>query len=226
MNPTIVSKIEPITLVGGAEVSQELFFAAIALGPRIIAADGGAAQVLAYDAMPECVIGDMDSLDASDRARIAADRIFSVSEQDTTDFEKVLQRVIAPICLGVGFLGGRVDHELAALSALVRYAHRKVILMGEDDIIFALPPSFALHLPTGERVSLFPMGACKVTSDGLYWPTNGLEFHPTAQIGTSNKATGPIDLTCSDPNMLIILPREHLASAVDALVRAPDWGSS
>ena len=223
MNPTIVSKKEPITLVGGAEISRELFFEAAQLGTRIIAADGGANRVLAFGAMPEAVIGDMDSIEASDRAQISADRIIPVAEQDSTDFEKVLQRVNAPICLGVGFLGGRVDHELAALSALVRYADRKVILIGEQDIIFVLPQRFAIDLSMDERVSLFPFGACDVTSVGLYWPTNGLRFHPKSQIGTSNKATGPIELICSDPNMLLILPRETLVSAMDALILAPEW---
>lgn len=223
MNPIIVSKNEPITLVGGAEISSELFFLAQRFGPRIIAADGGAASVLGFGAVPEVIIGDLDSVTEADLTKLRSDQIISVSEQESTDFDKVLQRVDAPLFLGVGFLGSRIDHELAALSSLMRFAHKKVILIGEQDIIFVLPAKFSMSLELDERVSLFPMSETSVKSRGLYWPTDGLTFHPMSQIGTSNKATGPIELTTDQVGMLMILPKDYLAGAIDALAAAPSW---
>jgi thiamine pyrophosphokinase len=51
--------------------------------------------------------------------------VHHLPEQDTTDFEKCLYSVAAPLLLGVGFLGGRADHHLAAMNVLVRYADRR-----------------------------------------------------------------------------------------------------
>lgn len=225
MNPIIVSKNEPITLVGGAEISSELFFLAQRFARRIIAADGGAAAVLGFGAVPEVIIGDLDSVSRTDLAKLRSDQIISVSEQDSTDFDKVLQRVDAPLFLGVGFLGSRVDHELAALSTLMRFAHKKIILVGDQDIIFVLPSKFSMNLRPDERVSLFPMRETSVKSRGLYWPTDGLTFHPMSQIGTSNKATGPIELTTEEVGMLVILPKDYLSGAIDALDTAPNWSA-
>ena len=56
--------------------------------------------------------------------RAAGAAVHAVGEQETTDLEKCLYSVEAPLFLGVGFLGGRVDHQLAAMNALVKYAGR------------------------------------------------------------------------------------------------------
>ena len=223
MKPIIVSENEPITLVGGARVSQELFSLAHGLGSRIIAADGGAKTVLDFGQTPDKVIGDLDSLPSAARNSIDSSRIIAVSEQDSTDFDKVLMRVEAPIFIGVGFLGDRIDHELAALSSLVRFAHKRIILVGEEDAIFSLPPRFQMDFPMDERVSLFPLSQCRVSSRGLYWPTDGLDFDPMSQIGTSNKSTGALTLKADKAGMLVILPVAYLHDITQALRLSPTW---
>lgn len=223
MKPIIVSENEPITLVGGARVSQELFSLAHGLGSRIIAADSGAKTVLDFGQIPDKVIGDLDSLPSAARTSIDSSRIIAVSEQDSTDFDKVLMRVEAPIFIGVGFLGDRIDHELAALSSLVRFAHKRIILVGEEDAIFSLPPRFQMDFPMDERVSLFPLSQCRVSSRGLYWPTDGLDFDPMSQIGTSNKSTGALTLKADKAGMLVILPVAYLHDITQALRLSPTW---
>ena len=46
MNRPIVSKNEPITLVGGAPVEAELLVEGLHLAPKTVAADGGAKTLL------------------------------------------------------------------------------------------------------------------------------------------------------------------------------------
>ncbi|MGB1164685.1 MAG: thiamine pyrophosphokinase, partial [Paracoccaceae bacterium] len=144
-------------------------------------------------------------------------------EQDSTDFEKSLARLAAPMIFGVGFLGGRFDHALAAQTVLVRYPHRKCILLGSEDIVFLAPPRLSLDLPLETRLSLFPMAPVKILSEGLYWPTRGLTFQPDGQVGTSNKVSGPLRLQPEKAKMLVILPRLHLAQVAAALDAAPSW---
>ena len=68
------------------------------------------------------VIGDMDSLRDPERLRAAGVPMHPRSPSRTsTDLEKCLYSVEAPLFIGLGFLGGRIDHHLAAMNALVRH---------------------------------------------------------------------------------------------------------
>lgn len=223
MTRVIVSKNEPITLVGGAPVGTKLLSEAIAIAPLTVAADGGAKVLLECDHDPLAVIGDMDSLPGDLQARIPENRIHHIAEQDSTDFEKCLSRITAPLIVGVGFLGGRIDHQMAVQSVLSRYAHHRCLLIGMYDAMCVVPPQFALDLPVGTRVSLFPMAPTKIASQGLQWPTEGLQFSPSGQIGTSNRSTGKLILAPQNSAMLIILPRKFAPQIAEALLCAPKW---
>ena len=219
----IVSENEPITIVGGAHFSQELLLESLRRAPVVYAADGGANLCMQYGCQPKQVIGDLDSLYPSLRSEMDPSRIIHVAEQDTTDFEKLLIRVDAPFILAVGFMGGRIDHQMAVQTVLTAYEHRKIICLGEEDVMFMSPPEIDLPLDAGTRVSLYPMAPVQVRSTGLYWFTDGLSFAPDGQIGTSNHATGPVTLLPSAPRMLVVLPKNCLDIAIDAVQAAPYW---
>ena len=219
----IVSENEPITIVGGAHFSQGLLLESLARAPVVYAADGGANLCMQYGCQPKQVIGDLDSLSPNLRSELDPSRVIHVAEQDTTDFEKLLIRVDAPFMLAIGFMGGRIDHQMAVQTVLTAYAHRKIICVGEEDVMFVSPPEIDLPLHAGTRVSLYPMAPVQVRSTGLHWPTDGLSFAPDRQIGTSNQATGPVTLLPSAPRMLVVLPKNCLDIAIDAVQAAPYW---
>ena len=221
----IVQSQEPVTLVGGGPLPPGDLALALGLAPILVVADGGADAALAGGAWPVAVIGDMDSL-SPEAARAYADRLHSVPEQETTDFDKALTRIDAPVVIALGFAGGRLDHELAALHSLVLRADRPCVLLGPSTLAFHAPPDLALPLGPGTVVSLFPFAPVGVTSEGLLWPTEGLAFAPDSRIGTSNEARGPVRLRPAAPGMLVILPRAALPLAVAALAAAPRWPSS
>lgn len=210
-------------LVGGGPAGAAGLRLLARIAPCVVAADGGARAALAAGLLPEAVIGDLDSLDAASRAAIAPERIHLVAEQDSTDFDKALRSISAPVVLGAGFLGARRDHELACLNALVRHADRPCVLVGRSEVILHLPPVLDLPLGAGDAVSLFPLRAVTGRSRGLHWPIDGLAFAPDGRIGTSNRATGPVHLAMDGPGMLAILPRRVLRPLVAALGRAARW---
>ncbi|MEP5154482.1 thiamine diphosphokinase [Planktotalea sp.] len=220
----IVRKLEPVTLVGGADVSKSAFERAIVHAPTILAADGGAVHALNLGAIPEAVIGDMDSLDRELKGQLPAASLHFIEEQDSTDFEKCLLRIEAPLIMGVGFLGGRLDHQLAAFHALVRFAHQRCILVNDDELVFLCPPQFSMPLAAGTPVSLFPMGASTGRGEGLKWSFPSLDFEPGLRIGTSNEAIGAVTLEMSAPNMLCILPSDCFELVLKALMaQAGSW---
>lgn len=112
--------------------------------------------------------------------------------------------------LGVGFLGARLDHQLAALHTLVAYTQQPCVLLGAHDLAFAAPPEIALDLATGSRLSLFPLAPVTGRSEGLEWPIDGLAFTPSGRIGTSNRVTGPVRLAFDAPGMIVLTPPEAL----------------
>lgn len=206
MKTPIVVKSEPVLLVGGGDCVETALNDDIRSGFARIAADGGASRLLACSAMPEAVIGDIDSLPRSDRQKLAPGVLHRIAEQDSTDFDKCLRNIAAPLIVAHGFLGGRVDHQLAVLTVLARRAEKRCLLIGREDVVLLCPPRLALPLEAGCRVSLWPMGPVTGLSEGLKWPIDGLQFTPDTRVGTSNEATGPVSLTMDAPLMLLILP--------------------
>ncbi|MFT4014980.1 MAG: thiamine diphosphokinase [Paracoccus sp. (in: a-proteobacteria)] len=213
---TRLASREAVTLVGGGPFPPRHLGLALTLAPVLAAADGGADQAVRLGHVPQAVWGDFDSISDQARAAIPPQRLHPIAEQDSTDFQKCLSRIDAPLVLAVGFSGGRQDHFLAALSTLARGIGPPTILIADEDVITLCPPRIALDLPVGTRLSLFPMGPAQGRSTGLAWPIDGLPMAPDGRIGTSNRTTGPVRIAMQGP-MLLILPRAQLAPLVAAL---------
>ena len=222
MNSSIVQTRQAVTLAGGGPFGSRDLKLCLARAPVAVAADSGADRLLALGVLPEAVIGDFDSL--SDRARqaIPPDRQHRLPEQVTTDFDKALRSIEAPLVLALGFAGARIDHGLAAMNTLVRHVGRRCILLGPKDIVLAAPSRLHLHLVPGDVLSLFPMTRVSGRSLGLEWPIDGLCLDPAGMIGTSNRVVDPtVDLAFDAPGMLVILPRRRLDAAITALRDLP-----
>lgn len=218
MTDIILSRSNGVTLLGGGEVNAATLEQALKLAPHLVAADGAAATALEFDHMPEAVIGDFDSLPNRVRQKMPAEILHHIAEQDSTDFEKCLSRVEAPLVLGVGFMGERIDHELSVYNTLVRYPEKPCIIVGDIDICVHAPRRLRLELDIGTRVSLFPLSPVTGTSQGLLWPIDNIVFTPGGRIGTSNEASAKIvEMAFYDDGMLLILPRRVLPNLLDAL---------
>ncbi|KAA8610633.1 thiamine diphosphokinase [Salipiger aestuarii] len=222
MNHPIVRSENPVLLVGGGKSDPDMLHQLAQACKLRVAADGGTDALLARGVMPDAVIGDLDSITARARAQVPHSRIHHIAEQDSTDFDKCLRNIAAPLVWGMGFLGHRIDHQLAALTALVRHADRRCVLLGSRDCLALAPPRLALTLAPGVRVSLYPLGRVSGRSDGLRWPIDGLCLAPGARVGTSNEAiAGRVTLTVDAPLMLVILPLEWRQALAQGLREAP-----
>lgn len=88
----------------------------------IICADGGVDIAKTYGIRPDCVIGDFDSTNTSDRLDCLY--ITLPSEKDLTDTEAAINHAIE---LGItditiyGGIGGRLDHTLGNIGLLEKY---------------------------------------------------------------------------------------------------------
>lgn len=217
----IVHSSDPVTLVGAGEATTQDLQKSLMLAPTCVAADGGAALALAVGAEITALIGDFDSVSDEILSKIPSSRHYRVAEQTSTDFEKALIRIAAPLVVGVGFLGGRLDHQLAVLHSLVAFPERPCMLIGQEEVPCLAPPHIELPTQADDVVSLFPMAPVQGQSQGLVWPIQGLAFSPSSRIGTSNRATGPCALSFEAPEMLLMLPRCFMRPLAEQL-SAPD----
>jgi thiamine pyrophosphokinase len=217
---TLLRSATPVTLVGGGPVAADRLAEALGLAPTAVAADGGADVALPAPHRFRAVIGDLDSVGDAVALAAAGVAIHEVAEQDSTDLEKCLYSVSAPLIVGLGFLGGRLDHTLAAMSALRRYPEAAVVLVGMADLCFLCPARLEIPLPAGARVSLHPLAPARgVTGEGLRWPIAGLEMAPGGRIGTSNVATGgTVRIAFDRREVLVILSSDQLGATVAALL--------
>ncbi len=219
MTDTIVHVPSPVTLLGGADLDDTVLNICISLAPSIVAADGGADHALRRACWPLAVIGDMDSIGAA--ARLAfADVLHPIAEQDTTDFEKCLTRVQAPLILAAGFLGGRLDHTLSALGVVARLGATHVVLVSATDICVLLPQGdSAWRLTPADRAALLPLGPARVFSSGLRWDLDDRAMAPDALVSSSNAvARTDVHLRVAGP-VFLTLPLSTCA-AVAAQIRA------
>ncbi len=212
----IVHSLDPITIVGGSTVNRSDLNKSLSIAPTVVAADGGARHLMPDGPIPAAVIGDFDSLPQDARVRFG-DHLHHVQEQSTTDFEKVVDRVRAPVLIGLGFLGARIDHTFAALNVLVRKVEQPVILIGDDDLVMRLPNNFAVSLPQGTDIAVLPMTPAQVWSRGLKWDMDGLGLAPDGMVSSSNKVVGPNVSIRARGSVLLTLPKDQLDVAIAAL---------
>jgi len=203
----------PMAIVGGGTVDLALLRDLHERGVALVGADSGGDAIGAAGLVPAAIVGDLDSL--SSRADWEQrTRVIHLPDQVTTDFQKALRSTQAPVTLALGMTGKRLDHTLAALSAVLQYApERRLMLVDEVDVALAVVGPIGFAATAGERVSIHPLLPIRFTrSAGLFYPMDGLLLEPGGLIGTSNAALGGrFEIVPEDRTpWLLILGKERL----------------
>lgn len=212
----------PLAIVGGGAVDAHLLRELAERGVMLVGADGGGDAIGDAGLLPAAIIGDLDSL--RDRAGWEKrTRVIHLREQVTTDFEKALRTTAAPVTLALGMTGKRLDHTLAALSAVLQFAPtRTLLLVDEVDVAMAVVGPIRFTAQKGERVSIHPLVQVRfASSTGLLYPLDGLHLQPGGLLGTSNQADGgTVEITPTDQTpWLLILGKDRLWDLVDLRLR-------
>ncbi|MCE2517941.1 MAG: thiamine diphosphokinase [Alphaproteobacteria bacterium] len=191
----LITSDDAVVFVGAGEVDGDQL-RHWAAGRRIIALDGGVEHVMAAGLTAAVVVGDMDSITTGGGGDNLVDipRLM-ITDQFSTDFEKALAAVKAPLILGFGLLGRRFDHSLAALHAMGGGLPKgKVVLISPDDAVIFSRGEITLSLPPGARLSVWPLTRQRFKSSrGLHWPLDGLTLAAGQVIGTSNRVAAHLD---------------------------------
>lgn len=197
---------KPVALVGGGWVHEEILQQYVK-DSYIIALDGGADILARLGLQPDCIIGDMDSMQNSYTCPI-----HHFSDQNSTDFDKALRNISAPLLVAFGVLGDRFDHGLATLQSLTRHemAMKTTLIGREDAICYVQAERKELNLPVASRISLWCMENTEfLASRGLRYPLDGLTLGPSETQGTSNitsKADIVIEKKPQQSGYFLIIP--------------------
>lgn len=173
----------PVALIGAGSVSPKILQVFQDASMPFVAADGGSNHLFCQRITPQFVIGDFDS--SEPKPAPSATQWIKVEDQDTTDFEKSILRISAPLILAHGFTGMRLDHTLSAINVMARhYQAQPLYLIGEEDFSFVAKGDLAItSLPQGCRISIFPLE--KIT----FKVTSGFEY------GFADAPLAPSDFT-------------------------------
>lgn len=201
--------------------------------PLLVAADGGAAHVLAAGLVPDVVVGDFDSLSATDRAHLeglGVELLAAAPDKDESDMElcllTALERGATRLTI-VGALGlVRPEHSVANLLLLAdpRLDGSEVALVGRGSRISRLgsvegPGEAVVEGEPGDFVSVFPLDPAVegVTTEGLRFPLRGETLWLGPSRGLSNELTsGQARVTTRSGRSLLIHTRRSRLGAPPA----------
>ena len=185
----------------------------------LLAADGGAAFLVAAGVTPEAVVGDFDSLDDVAAAALRAQGVEFVrhpAHKDVTDGELAVEEALRR---GAGELllagaTGALDHTLGHLAILRRLGERGIAArMVAPDLavaVLAAPAEVVLAAPAGARVSLAPAGGDAIVSLG------GLEYR-------LDRGLLPAD-ACLGLGNHVAAPPARIRVHQGAVVAVVEWG--
>jgi thiamine pyrophosphokinase len=180
---------------------------------RIVAADGGAKELLACGKTPDTVIGDLDSLTKETKKRLKNTEIIFEPSQDINDLEKALLYCMsrgANQLILLGVTGKRLDHAINNFSVLAKYDQIfKFEIYDQYSQIFLVRNSFSFSGEIGQIISLIPMGKVTgITTHGLQYPLKNESLEIGIREGVSNAINqSPFSVTVKTGLLLVFVNR-------------------
>jgi thiamine pyrophosphokinase len=216
-----------VMLVSGSPVgaTSELLWQLAEGMSFIVAVDSGAEWCSAAGLIPDLLVGDMDSISPAVRAAFAEQEVEEIAlspEKDASDFELALEEVLRrgyTDLVATNVLGGRLDHELAALGNLATCGEQGLaitVVEPTQTLVFMNNPGVRqmLRLNYGDDispedsplVSLIPWGGpATVSLTGFQWELDHAVLSPAKSLGVSNKLVSESSLVELHQGSLIIV---------------------
>ena len=188
-----------VFLNGELDIDADACRAMVSEGDAVFCADGGANHAMAAGIVPDLVMGDMDSLCGGTRTWLESNGVemkFFPAEKDCSDAELLLDHVCSEGFREIGVIaaaGGRLDHQLANLLLLDRYAaqgvHVKFLYRSGFIECVIGKAEVSVKNRKGWLFSFFPLSDTAVVSlEGFKYGLDSYTAVRGATIGLSNIA--------------------------------------
>jgi thiamine pyrophosphokinase len=158
----------------------------------IICADGGANSAKKVGLVPDYIIGDFDSINASTIKHFKGKSIFlKYKRQNDTDIEKCLKFAVRKNIketILLGATGDRLDHTICNLGIVIKfYKQIKISIVAEKSFLTAHNSDLILKSKAGETISLYAFDTkTKITSSRLKYKLSNATLPFGQKESTSN----------------------------------------
>lgn len=182
---------DAVIVAGGEYPTAPLPLEVLQSAPFVVCCDGAADRYITTGGVPDAIVGDGDSISATNREKFAH-LLHIISEQETNDQTKavrfLLERGKRRIAI-VGATGRREDHTIGNISLLIEYARAGCDVRSfTDHGVFIPCNGTTTHkCRKGQQVSIFSITAKELSAEGLLYPI--YDFNNWWQ-GTLNECTG------------------------------------
>lgn len=160
----------------------------------LFCADGGANTAKKMGFIPNFIVGDLDSINASTLQYFKEkSRIIKLSRQNDTDVEKCLKLAIKlkyDEAILAGVTGDRLDHTFCNLGIVLKFFNRiKIKVAAENSILLAVTGKYAMKTFPGEIISIYGIdNKTKISSRGLKYKLKNAALPFGVKESTSNVA--------------------------------------
>ncbi|OQB48570.1 MAG: Thiamine pyrophosphokinase [Firmicutes bacterium ADurb.Bin153] len=216
-----VSTDEKMSCIVFAGCEDDLSFPGEEIRKRsdiVICADRGLRFCYMAGMKADIALGDFDSVtdQEMDRARAEGTRIFEYpSEKDETDLDLALKlafRLGSRRCFLYGALGGRIDHELANILLMRRYASMgmQITMMGKANTVEILTHDFPCYLAGREActISIIPLSdtVIGIKTSGMKFELHGEDLSCGSSRGVSNQVIGELaEISCDSGEAAVVI---------------------
>lgn len=180
-----------LILANGEQPPFDLLCALRAQCDLFIATDGAANILTSLDALPDHVLGDMDSIHPTLLQELPPHVLQPAVDQEASDLDKAIafacgRGASRVTVLGAG--GGRFDHAFTAASLLLKYDPSvEISLRSEHGTVRVARATCEIQGTPGDILSLvFFAPAEGVSLDGVEWPLREETLLPGSR-GVSNR---------------------------------------
>lgn len=204
-----------ILFVNGDLKSPEKLLPQLRPDDVLIAVDGGLRHLTALGLTPDLILGDLDSADPTEVAKLEAQGVpvrRYPPEKDETDLELGIEAALeqgATSIWIVAALGDRLDHTLGNIYLLTQpsLAALDVRLVDGEQEVFLIRDETTLTGQPGQIVSLIPlMGPVPgVTTGQLAYPLRHETLYPDKTRGISNVMTAETATVSIDDGILLCI---------------------
>lgn len=184
---------------------------------EVIAVDGGFSSLRAIGVTPNFALGDFDSLGHVPQGVPLEQHPVMKDDSDTAlALEWALAHDMREVAV-YGALGGRLDHTLATLSALVGAARAGMhaVAVGEGNVVVALAGGMSLEIAAKDAgtFSVFsaPDASFGLTERGSLYEVENATLRNDVTLGLSNEFVGkPVSISLERGAVVVVLPRMPL----------------
>ena len=187
-------------------------------GDLVIGADRGYFTLVENGITPQVAIGDFDSY--TGQVNCDNTMIFPVKKDDTDSalaieyaFSKGYNKIVV-----FGGIGGALDHTLANVALIAKYAEKGVDIafIDGENVLFAIHNgSIAFDKEAKGRISVFSFvdRSCGVYESGLLYSLENATLTNITPLGVSNEFTGENSrISVTDGTLLIYTSRKNYES--------------